>query len=205
MATTSVKALLLDIGGVLLSKGWGRDSRARAAERFGYDHDEVEERHSVMVHAYEEGDASLDEYLDQVVFYRERDFTRDDYKSFIFSQSRAHRDTIEMFRRLKGRYDLRTVAVSNEGREIAIYRAETFPLRPLVDFFVVSSFVHRRKPDPRIYRMALDQLLLSPDDVVYIDDTPLLADVGKSLGLPTIQHKDCEATAEALDRMGLRA
>ena len=46
--------------------------------------------------------------------------------------------------------------VSNEAREVNAYRIHHFKLRPLVDFFVSSCFVHLRKPDPDIFRLALD-------------------------------------------------
>jgi putative hydrolase of the HAD superfamily len=200
---TAVKALLLDIGGVLLSKGWGREARAQAAERFGYDHDEVEERHSAVFVPYEEGDLTLDEYLDLVVFYEPRDFSREEYRDFIFAQSTARPADMEMFRRLKEAYGLKIVAVSNEGRELALHRVRTFQLDTLMDFFVFSCFVHHRKPDPAVYCMAYNQTLLTPEQVVYIDDSALLADMARKLGLPAIRHTDPDTTLKELASFGL--
>ena len=54
MEPSPVGALLLDIGGVILTDGWDRHARRRAAERFEYNHDEVEDRHQIAVQTYEE-------------------------------------------------------------------------------------------------------------------------------------------------------
>jgi putative hydrolase of the HAD superfamily len=203
MASSPIGALLIDIGGVILTKGWDRHARRRAAERFQYDHDEVEDRHEIVVQTYEEGDMTLDEYLDHVVFFKERGFPRDDYKAFMFSQSKAYPDTICLFADLKAKYRMSVIALSNEGRELTIHRVRTFNLTQFIDFFVVSSFVHYRKPDLRIFHMALDQVLLPLDSVVFIDDTPLHVEVARGLGIKAIAHVDRETTATALSEMGL--
>ncbi len=70
----NITTLFLDIGGVLLSDGWGHEFRQLAAEKFHLDEAEMEERHRIMFVTYEEGKITLDEYLDRVVFYKHRDF-----------------------------------------------------------------------------------------------------------------------------------
>lgn len=95
MERSSVGALLLDIGGVILTNGWDRHARKKAAERFGYNHDEVEERHQIAVQTLEEGYMTLAQYLDYVVFFSERDFDRDDYKTFMFGQSKPHPEMLQ--------------------------------------------------------------------------------------------------------------
>ena len=57
-----INTLFLDIGGVLLTNGWDRNARARAAEKFHLDQDEFSERHHMTFDTYEEGKLSLDEY-----------------------------------------------------------------------------------------------------------------------------------------------
>ena len=63
-----ITTLFLDIGGVLLTNGWDRNARVRAADKFGLDYDEVDERHHLTYDTYEEGKLSLDAYLNRVVF-----------------------------------------------------------------------------------------------------------------------------------------
>ncbi len=200
---SSVKALLLDVGGVILTKGWGHIVRRKAADKFGYDYDEVNERHEFTQPVYEVGDLTLDEYLDMTIFYCDRSFTRDDYKAFMFAESTPFPEMLHLFSSLKARYGLKIAMLSNEGGELQTHRIRRFNLDSLFDLFVLSAFVHSRKPDPAMYHLALDQLLIAKEEVVYIDDTPVLADFGRKMGIPTIQHVNYESTVEALKEKGL--
>jgi len=203
MTASRPAALFLDIGNVLLTNGWDHSQRRRAAETFGLDALQMEERHQFMVDVYEEGRATLDEYLACVVFYQDRPFTPEAFKAFIFAQSEPRPDMIGLMRRLKQRYGLRVTVVNNEGREINAYRIQTFGFVDFVDTFVSSCFVHMRKPDPGIYRLALDVTQVSPGDVAYIDDRALLVDAGRRMGLRAIQHIGYESTRGALAEWGL--
>src|SRR5438132_13509959 len=87
MNATGITTLFLDVGGVLLTNGWDRHARQRAAERFGIDQQEMDERHHLNFDTYEIGKQSLDVYLRRVVFYAPRKFTPDDFKQFMFAQS----------------------------------------------------------------------------------------------------------------------
>jgi putative hydrolase of the HAD superfamily len=203
MVSTNVKALLLDIGGVLLTKGWDRGARKRAAAKFGLDYDEMSERHNIVFYTYETGRITLDEYLRRTIFYQERDFTPDEFAQFIYEQSQPYPEMLDLCKQLKERYNLKTIALSNEGREITMHRIKKFDLPSLLDFFVFSCFVGTRKPDPAMYSFAMDQVQLSRDEVIYIDDTLLLCEVGIELGIPTIYHSNVETTKAELRKYGL--
>ena len=203
MTTTKITTLFLDIGGVLLTNGWGRESRKLAAREFGLDLDDMEERHHLTFDTYEVGKLSLDEYLGRVVFCRDRPFCRDDFKKFMFEQSRPYPRMLELISSLKSRYGLKIAAVNNEGRELTVHRIKTFGLDRIFDLFVSSCFVHFRKPDADIYRMALDLAQVSPDAALYIDDRLLFVEVARGLGLQAIQHQDFEGTRRALAGYGL--
>ena len=203
MSTRAIKALFLDIGGVLLTNGWDRSMRKRAAETFALDHAEMDERHHLTFDTYEEGKLSLDEYLQRVVFYEQRPFTPDDFKQFMFAQSQPYPEMIELVKSLKAHYNLKIATVSNEGRELTLYRLHHFGLTEFVDFFVSSCFVHYRKPDADIYRIALDIGQIEPDAIVYVDDRPLFVDIANSLGMHGLHHKDYATTKQAMTGWGL--
>ena len=205
MTTTKITTLLLDIGGVLLTNGWGRNSRRLAAEHFGLDLDDMEERHYLTFDTYEQGKLSLDEYLNRVVFCRDRPFLREDFKNFMFRQSKPFPRMLELIRSVKARHGLKVVAVNNEGRELSIHRIRTFALDNIFDLFVSSCFVHYRKPDADIYRMALDIAQTSVETALYIDDRLLFVEVAHSLGLQGIHHRGEEETRDALAGYGLAA
>ncbi len=147
----SITTLFLDIGGVLLSNGWGNEARSKTIAHFNLDGNEVNERHHLTLDTYEEGKLTLGEYLKRVVFYEKRNFSEDEFIAFMLNQSFHYHETIDHFKKLKEHYKLRMIAVSNEGRELFTYRVNEFKLNELFDVFVYSSFVHFRKPDRDIF------------------------------------------------------
>jgi putative hydrolase of the HAD superfamily len=201
--SSSITTLFLDIGGVLLTNGWDHNIRTRAAEKFNLDYEEMNERHHLTFDTYEEGKLSLDKYLNRVVFYQTRSFSRDEFKAFLYAQSQPFPEMIELMRRLKTQYGLEVAAVSNEGRELTMYRVQQYNLGAVIDFFISSCFVHFRKPDEDIYRIALDIAQVRPERVVYIDDRAMFVEVAQSLGIRGIIHGAYETTRTALEGFGL--
>lgn len=203
MAQTPITTLFLDIGGVLLTNGWDTELRKKTAAHFGLDYEEIYHRHHVTYDTYEEGKMSLDEYLWQIIFYEKRDFTPDDVKKYILEAAKPHQDMIDLVTRLKAVYGLRVAVVSNEGREVAEDRIERFNLKNFVDFFIVSAFVHFRKPDLDIYRLAIDVAQVKPQQVAYIEDRPLLCEVASRLGINSVLNRNATETREKLAKFGL--
>jgi len=199
----SITTLFLDIGGVLLTNGWDRKARRLAAETFALDCDEMDERHHLTFDTYEEGKLSLEEYLTRVVFYEERPFSREEFRAFMFAQSRPFPEMIELVRQVKARHGLKVAVVSNEGRELNEHRIREFQLGTFIDFFISSSFVHYRKPDADIYRIALDIAQVEPAQVVYLEDRPMFVEVARGLGINGIVHNGCETTRRELEGFGL--
>jgi putative hydrolase of the HAD superfamily len=202
-SSDQITTLFLDIGGVLLTNGWDRGIRSQAAEKFGLNYDELNERHHLTFDTYELGKLSLDEYLDRVVFYQERSFSREDFKAYMLAQSHPFADMIGLVRALKSHYNLQLVTVSNEGRELTIYRVQEFELGTFIDIFISSCFVNYRKPDKDIFRVALDIAQVGPEEVVYIDDRAMFVEVAQSLGITGIQHTSYQETKTALEALGL--
>ena len=198
-----ITTLFVDVGGVLLTNGWDRAMRKQAAEAFGLDYAEMDERHHLTFDTYEEGKLSLEEYLNRAVFYQERTFTREEFTAFMFARSQPYPEMIQLIRSLRARHGLKVVVVSNEGRELTIYRIQKFRLVEFVDSFISSCFVHFRKPDADIYRMALDIAQVLPENVAYIEDRALFVEVAQGLGIRGINHRSYESTRETLAALGL--
>ena len=202
-ASPNIRCLFVDIGGVLLTDGWGRASRARAAARFGLDLDELETRHALNFTTFEEGRITLADYLSWVVFYEERSFTPAEFRDFLFAESHPHPDMIALVAALKARHGLKVAAVSNEARELNQHRLRTFELDRLFDFVVSSCVIHRRKPDPEVFRIALDIAQVPAENVLYIENTAMFVQVAERLGIRGIVHTDAASTAAALAGFGL--
>jgi putative hydrolase of the HAD superfamily len=199
-----ITTLFLDIGGVLLTNGWDHNIRTRAADKFDLDYEEMNERHHLTFDTYEEGKLSLDGYLNRVVFYQERSFSREEFKASMYAQSQPFPEMIELMHRLKTQYGLEVAAVSNEGRELTMYRVQQYNLGEVIDFFISSCFVHYRKPDEDMFRIALDIAQVRPEQVVYIDDRSMFVEVARGMGINGIIHSGYESTRKALEGFGLR-
>ncbi len=94
------------------------------------------------------------------------------------------------FAELKTRYGLKIAAVSNESRELMEYRIKKFKLSKLIDFFIASCFVHFRKPDEDIFRIALDIAHTPAERVAYVEDRAMFVEVAETLGIRGIHHTD---------------
>lgn len=201
--SSSITALFLDIGGVLLTDGWGHVSRKLAAKAFDLNPKEMESWHNQAFDTYELGKLTIEEYLSRVVFYEERPFTPAQFREFMFAQSKPYPKMIELVRRLKVRYGLKIIVVSNEARELNSYRIRKFKLDGFVDFFISSCFVHLRKPDADIFRVALDIAQVPANQVVYIENLLMFVKVAEGLGIRGIFHTDYKSTCAKLASFGL--
>lgn len=200
-----VTALFFDIGGVLLTNGWDRDSRELAAEKFHLDWKEFEERHELVLHAFETGKLGLDEYLDRVIFYRKREFTRQEFKDFVYTRAQAMPESLEFMRRLANAKTRRYLisALNNESRDLNRYRIEKFHLRDYFDVFLSSCYLGVRKPDEAIYQLALSITQRKGEESVFVDDRALNLECAQELGMHTIQFKGAEQLEQELTKLGV--
>jgi putative hydrolase of the HAD superfamily len=194
----------VDIGGVLLTNGWDHLARKRAAKHFNLGWAEMDERHRLNFEVHEQGKLSFEDYLSRVVFYQKRPFTRAQFRSFMCAQSKPYTEMIALIARLKLRHALKIAVVSNESRELNAYRIREFELTRFVDFFISSCYVHLRKPDIEIFRLALDIAQAPAGQIVYIENTPLFVEIAEGLGIRSILHTDYESTGAKLAALGLR-
>ncbi|MHB1920662.1 MAG: HAD family hydrolase [Chitinophagaceae bacterium] len=200
-----ITALFIDIGGVLLTNGWDRHSREAAATKFDLDLKEMQDRHHLCYDTYESGKLPLEDYLNQVVFYCPRKFTPEQFRAFMYTQSQPYPQMLQLISKLKIKYGLKIVVVSNEGRELTTYRIKTFQLNSFVDFFISSCFVHFRKPDADIFKIALDVSQVPVENVLYLEDRLMFIQVAQRLGIQGIQHLDFASTCRQLSSFGLIA
>jgi putative hydrolase of the HAD superfamily len=174
-----------------------------AAKTFNLDFEEMENRHKEAIDTYELGKLTLKEYLNRLVFYKKRPFTQAQFLKFMYAQSQPYPEMIELMRWLKELYGLKIVVLSNEGRDINEYRISKFKLDGFVDYFISSCFVHLRKPDTDIFRLALDTVRVAADKVIYIENTPMFVEIAKGLGIRSILHQDYRSTRAKLASFGL--
>jgi len=114
---------------------------------------------------------------------------------------------LEAVRRIRARALLAAALTNNwasEGDPRASEGGRTGgELRPHFDHFVESSQVGLRKPDPRIYHHACEQMRVAPDQVVFLDDIGANLKPARALGMTTLKVSDPDASlAELSDLLG---
>lgn len=198
-----VTTLFWDNGGVILTNGWDRGSRQKAVEKFKLDWADFEDRHELMLNAFECGEATLDEYLQRTVFYRDRPFTQEQFKQFMFEQSQALPESLEFLRKLAKSKPHMHAALNNESLEINEYRIRTFRLRDCFRAFFSSCYLGVRKPELEIYSLALKITQRDPAECVLIDDRGLNLECAREMGMRTIQFKDVAQLRGELGKLGV--
>ena len=201
---SAIQAIFWDIGGVLLSNAWDHTQRIAALEHFRLDEEEFHSRHEMVVSSFERGKITLDEYLDRTVFYRNRPFTRDQFRDFMFSLSEPMPEVLAYARALadSGKYFMGTI--NNESRELNLHRIEKYGLREIFRLFVSSCFVGLRKPESGIYRLAIEITQINPEECCFIDDRALNLECAAKLGMRTVQIKTPEQLREELEKLGVK-
>jgi putative hydrolase of the HAD superfamily len=148
----------------------------------------------------------VDEYLRHVVFYEPRDFTPTQFLEVMKQQSKLLPDSgIGILRELAASEKYVLATVNNESRVLNEYRVAKFGLAELFQAFFSSCYLGLRKPDPKIYQVALDVLQRDPEEAVFIDDRAENVAAAAKLGIHAIQYKGSAQLAEELARVGVRA
>lgn len=196
-----IKNIFWDIGGVLLNNAWDHTEREQAVQRFHLNPTEFDEKHQQVVSSFEKGELSLDEYLNQTVFYQPRDFSKAAFEEFMFSLSQPNTNALNVARKIASSDKYFMGTINNESTELNQYRIQTFNLREIFSVFISSCFVGLLKPDEHIYRLALSLRQERPEECVFIDDRAANLEPAARLGMKVIQMKDAEQLQRELKRM----
>jgi putative hydrolase of the HAD superfamily len=198
-----VNTLFWDNGGVILTNGWDRASRREAVEKFHLDWADFEDRHELMLNAFECGQASLDDYLKRTVFYRERAYSIEEFKDFMFAQSQPYPESLELIGQVAARRRWLMAALNNESIEINEFRIRTFHLRDYFEAFFSSCYLGVRKPGREIYNLALRITQSAPQECLLIDDRDLNLECARELGMKTVQFQNAAQLRGDLARYGI--
>jgi putative hydrolase of the HAD superfamily len=201
---SNIHAIFWDVGGVLLSNAWDHTQRIAALEHFRLDAEEFQSRHEMVVSSFERGKITLDEYLDRTVFYRNRPFTREEFRDYMFSLSQPMPEVLAFARALanSGKYFMGTI--NNESRELNLRRIEKYGLREIFRLFVSSCFVGLRKPENGIYRLAIETTQFDPEECCFIDDRALNLECAAKLGMRVIQMQTLDQLRGELSKLGVK-
>jgi putative hydrolase of the HAD superfamily len=199
----NISTLFWDIGGVILSNGWDELARADAAQRFSLDRDDYEQRHKRAEFDFETGAITLETYLDQTIFFRERPFSREEFKNFMFAQSKEKSETRALLDELTASRRYLLAAINNESLELNSFRIRKFALARNFMAFFTSCYLRLRKPDPAMFQLVLGITQRPPEQCVFIDDRPKNLEPARVLGMHTILFQSAVQLRASLQETGI--
>jgi putative hydrolase of the HAD superfamily len=196
--------ILFDVGGVLLTDGWDQRERAAAVEHFHLDLDAFEALSPAHYDAWERDAIPMKAYLDATVFYEPRSFSHDDFFAFMLTQSKLLPEgALGILQELAASDKCLLGALNNETRETNEYRFQHFGLRELFQVALSSCYLGLRKPEPAIYRRALDILGRPAQRILFIDDRQENVAAAISAGMNAIRFEGAEELRRKLESLGV--
>ena len=207
-----IKVILFDVGGVLLTNGWDHRERAAVFAHFGLTAEEqtaIETRHPKPNDAWERDAISTSDYLDEVVFFTPRSFTRDEFYQQMKIVSQPLQDGAQ--RTLTALAASKQVMagqmllglLNNESRALHEHRMAAFGIGKLVRLQFSSCYLGLRKPEADIYRRALDILGGAAESVLFIDDRAENVAAAQQAGMQAVRFTGEAALETALVERGV--
>jgi putative hydrolase of the HAD superfamily len=202
--TSDIEAIIFDFGGVMVNF-IGVDSFLEQEDRLGLQPGDLAEFlwRSPDWRLAEVGAITEEEYWRRtgarLGFHTPeaiRGFPQD-----LFRDSKTDRRMANLVRRLRGQY--RIGLLSNAGDIFPRLIRERYSLAGLFDVEVISALVGLAKPDPAIYRLALERLGTPPEATVFVDDYEPNVVAAAELGIRAIHFVGYEALIPALRRQGV--
>jgi putative hydrolase of the HAD superfamily len=199
-----ISTILWDVGGVLLTNGWDHVERAAVLQHFGLDFDLIEPRHQFANDSWEKGLTTGEQYLQHTIFFDPRPFTPADFLQQMKQRSvLLPQGAMRILQELAASEEMELVMLNNEARELNDYRIDQFALGAYFDVFLSSCYLGLRKPDPKIFELALDVLQRDADEVAFIDDRQHNCDAAAALGIHGIRYQDEAQCVRALEQLGI--
>lgn len=203
----SIRTIFWDIGGVLLTNGWGNEQRDPVLERLGVDLEAYDELHERANYYWERGLIDAQEYFLQTVFRPnpKLQITFGTLWKQVCAQSKVlYPECLDMVAELKQTGKYRLATLNNESRELNEHRLDAFKLRTLFDYFICSGYVHEMKPNPGIYRSAIDISGFPAASALLIDDKLENCEAAEAAGMNAIHFKSPAQLCGELSGFGIK-
>jgi putative hydrolase of the HAD superfamily len=205
-----IKAVLFDVAGVL-TESYGH-ILLEAAEEIDANIEllaEVllpiflgENDSDAMGHKLERGEVSLEDFLDSLgpAEHDVRALLHPD-SPYFFGHSLNPKREMFTFATELSKAGYRTGIISNSVREWEPSWDRAIPQKDIFDAVILSSQVGLRKPNPAIYRLAVDQLGITPDEAIFLDDFEPMVEGARRAGLHAVHVTDHEAAIRSVQQL----
>jgi epoxide hydrolase-like predicted phosphatase len=195
------RAIIWDLGGVLV-RTEDASGRERLAERLGVTRLEIEELvfssdSSRRAQSGEISEAAHWEYVRHQLRLSDKEL-KDFHKDF-WGGDRLDNDLVDYIRSLSPRYKIGLLSNNFHGLRRALI--EEWKIDNIFNAIIISAEVHLLKPDSRIYRLALDQLGVLPEEAIFIDDFVENLAGAQRVGMHRLQFYNTQQVIAELSRI----
>jgi len=152
-----------------------------------------------FIELFDEGALTPHQFYERAVALLGARLSYDEFVSAYIDVFSRNQPAIDLFKRLKGRYQL--ILLSNTDPLRFGFVRERFPDIFFFDEYVLSYEVKALKPGPEIYKEALGRAAAPPSACVFIDDMEENIAGAAALGIRTILYRpdtDLERELRAL-------
>jgi len=193
----SVRAVLFDLGGVLLRTEY-QAPRQKLAERFGMDYEDIDRLvfGSPTAARATVGEITEEAHWNQVMKLLKQ--PAEEYKNIeheFFGGDVLDRNLIQFLRSLRPQYKTGLISNAWSGLRGYIMR-EKFD--DAFDALIISAEVKVAKPSAKIYHLALDQLQVQAGEAVFVDDVWENIQACEKVGMQGILFKSPESTIKQI-------
>jgi epoxide hydrolase-like predicted phosphatase len=121
------------------------------------------------------------------------------FREEFFAGDRLDTSLLAWIRQLKTHYKIGII--SNAMSDTRAFLTEQLQISEAFDDMVFSAEIHLMKPDPRIYRLALDRLGVEAEAAFFVDDSRPNVDGARRLGMKAVHFRNPRETRQALIKL----
>ena len=197
----AIRAVIIDFGGVLV-RTEDRTTRQQLAERLGLSYPQLVELifDSESARLATIGQITTDEHWEAI---REKLGLSPEQLARVpdgfWGGDVLDTELVDYLRALKGQ--CRVALLSNAWDDLRKELDEHWHISDAFDLIVISAEVGLAKPDPKIYRLALEQLGVEPHEAVFVDDFLENVNAASGVGMYAIHFQGSRAARAALDEL----
>jgi putative hydrolase of the HAD superfamily len=195
-----VRAVFVDFGGVIM-RTEDKGPRTRLAESLGMTFRDLEKIFFESDSSRRASSGEIPEEAHWQAVVQALGVSRTDTDKIIaefFSGDRADTALLDFLRSL--RPELKVGLISNAWSGLrAFITGQKF--EDVFDEMIISAEVGLMKPDPRIYRLALEKLGAQPQESVFLDDVLVNVEAARSVGMYAIEFTRLDKTLEELKQL----
>lgn len=198
-AEKTIKAVIFDVGGVLLRTD-DPLPRANLGARYGMSYEEIDQFVFGSPSAKRAGLGEIPEEEHWQEIGRALKLTPQeliDFQSAFWEGDRMDQDLLAFIAGLRPVYQ--TGLLSNAWSGARATMRDRFHILDVFDQAIFSSEVGLAKPDERIYRLMLEKLGIAPREAIFVDDFIANVEAACNLGLRGVHFRSAgQARAEIL-------